>query len=524
MKRAIAILMALGMIFGLAACGTANTETTASSDAAATVSPETTKAPETTENPETTNAPETTAPATTAQETTAPQTTKEPGVVVIPDVKFDEKNIVYSFGAISDIHQDGRIDSDAGKKLDSALRQLSAQARVNDINGLDAICIAGDIADSGKEAQVKQFKQTYENALGKGNVSLFYSPGNHDQIGNAGGNDIIKSLYTEFGKSYFSNDVGTEEQLLTGNRHAVMGGYHFIAVDPDNYSAGTNKFSAETLEWLRNELKAAAEDKPGQYIFVFTHAMIYNTCYGSDLKGKDSSWNTSELTDILSLYPQTVTFGGHLHFPLNDERSIMQGSFTSLGCGSVSYMAIEDGGYIDMVSETVMKDRYEYSQGLLVQIDASGNVRFTRMDFYNGTTIKTPWEIEAPAKNNGHLNSYSAARGNSVNNQAPVLDGELNVTLSPDSDAYVMNIDFDSAKDDDLIHHYELAVYKNGRLINTIKILADFYRHQFPVQMKSEWFYRYGRVAKDCEFRITLTAYDSWQTPSNVLEKTVTTG
>ena len=45
---------------------------------------------------------------------------------------------------------------------------------------------------------------------------------------------------------------------------------------------------------------------------------------------------------LMNKYPQAVTFSGHLHFPINDERSIMQTNFTAIGCGSVSYMAIED--------------------------------------------------------------------------------------------------------------------------------------------------------------------------------------
>ena len=90
---------------------------------------------------------------------------------------------------------------------------------------------------------------------------------------------------------------------------------------------------------------------PNQYVIVLTHPMIYDTVYGSLLQDTYTAlgdyWSTKALSSILVGYPQAVTFGGHLHFPLNDPRSIWQGDFTALGCASTSYMAIDNGGYED---------------------------------------------------------------------------------------------------------------------------------------------------------------------------------
>ena len=67
MKKISAVLLALVMILGLAACGSQKETTPAPTEPTTTAAPETTKAPETTA-PETTNAPETTAPETTVPE------------------------------------------------------------------------------------------------------------------------------------------------------------------------------------------------------------------------------------------------------------------------------------------------------------------------------------------------------------------------------------------------------------------------------------------------------------------------
>ena len=67
--------------------------------------------------------------------------------------------------------------------------------------------------------------------------------------------------------------------------------------------------------------------------------------------------NYNHAYPILEKYPQAIAFGGHLHFPLNDPRSIWQASFTSFGCGSTRYMAIENGKYEGMtIAEVYEKD------------------------------------------------------------------------------------------------------------------------------------------------------------------------
>jgi hypothetical protein len=151
-----------------------------------------------------------------------------------------------------------------------------------------------------------------------------------------------------------------------------VNGYHIITLLPVTYTDVT--YTQATKDWLDRTLAEITSENPNAYVIVLTHPMIYDTVYGSTLGREQGStlkdmWVTSDLTDILSKYNQVITFGGHLHFPLNDPRSIMQTAFTSVGCGSVSYMAIEDGGYENMASLTAMKDKFEFSQGLICQID-----------------------------------------------------------------------------------------------------------------------------------------------------------
>ncbi|MEG0663935.1 MAG: metallophosphoesterase, partial [Clostridia bacterium] len=93
----------------------------------------------------------------------------------LPAVNFDENNITLSFGALSDIHQNGSTNSLPEKKFKSALEQLKAKTH----NKLDAIFVAGDLTDNGNVAQAQQFKKVYESVLGQDPTKLIYALGNH---------------------------------------------------------------------------------------------------------------------------------------------------------------------------------------------------------------------------------------------------------------------------------------------------------------------------------------------------------
>ena len=250
--------------------------------------------------------------------------------------------------------------------------------------------------------------------------------------------------------------------------------------------------------------------------------MLYGTVYGSDLLTSGIYWYTKDLDAVLDKYPQVVTFGGHLHFPLNDERSIMQTEFTSLGCGSVQYMAIENGGYDNMASATTMNDKNQVSSGYLVQVDGDGNVRFVRMDFQNGTTIKEPFVIETPKADGSHLEKYSKNRADK--NAAPELSKDA-ITITDNSDDNAAdNLDvavkFLAGTDDDLIHHYVLEVKEKGEVVESHKILTDYYRHGKVSDMKAEYDVRmtYG-FSRGVSYDICLTAYDSWGAASATVVK-----
>ena len=419
---------------------------------------------------------------------------------------FDEKNIIFTFGAISDVHITCGED-DSEEKCRRALRQLREKAG----NGLDAMLFVGDLINSRDGNQLVKFKEIYDSEM-QPTVPIVYCLGNwHDLIwGDENQLAAEKFFYDCLGTEHFAFDTDIEA-AQRANRHAVIKGQHVIAMTP--ISISPIRYGDDAKKWLSDILEKITEEEPEKNIFFITHPMIHDTCYGSLL---GDEWDTADLTSVLSKYPKVITFGGHLHYPLNDERSIMQKKFTSVGCGSVRYMAIEHGpdgnGYMYERGHLV-QCAYRFSQGLLCEVDANQHVRVTRMDFYNNRIIKSPWIID------GGLDSYREDRKDAAN--APYFDGSAEISIEKGNDERGQKtyfLCFDAAGDDDMVHHYRITVDAEGdRLINKT-LISDFFRHGDPADM-----------AKKCridlcdlpegEIKISVTAVNSWDGESQPLEK-----
>ena len=427
---------------------------------------------------------------------------------------FDEDNIILSFGAISDIHITGKITDNSESKFREAITQLRAQAAKHDANGLDAIAIAGDMTQNGTADEVNTFVSVI-NDMGVKNVML--TPGNHD-IRNSTG--FLDGYLSTMGESHIQNDVD-QSMLEKGARHCVVNGSHFIFIEPTSYSNDC-PYDASVMSWLNTTLTEITKNDPNAYVFVFTHPMPYDTCYGSTLSG--GCWYTTHLTNTLSKYPQVVTFGGHLHFAINDERSIMQTEFTSVGCGSVRYLATERG-FSNMASATVPKDAHSVSSGLLVQVDSAGNVRITRMDFSNDSTFKEPWELSAPDSDKTHLTKYTKRRNET--NQAPSLTGTptLDVVIAPSTGTVTdANLTIPAGTDDDFVHHYKVVIKNlNTTASSTFQFLSDFYRHPQTSDMAKELTFPLD-IFESGSYLIEVSAVDSWDAESKKISCEVTVG
>ncbi len=496
MKRMLSVLLASAMILSFSACGGNGDSTTENSKG---------------------TSDSTSATSGNTEQTTTSQT-------VTPTVDFDEENIVLSFAAISDTqHKYSGIDTLS--KFKNALKQLDDLALENS-DGLDAVLFVGDLVQNAQTSQVKEFKTAYEEIFSPSNVPLIFSLGNHDVNCNAGytyENLNMESFYSIFGESYRSYEKETSD-LSIGCTHTIVKGYHFLCINPIDAEyigtdAGGVRYSEAAKKWLDETLAKITTEYPNQYVFVNTHPMLYGTTYGSTLLTGNHRWYTKDLTSIVEKYPQVITFGGHTHFPINDERSIMQDKFTSIGCGSVTYMAIENG--FSNVNGTVPSDASEVSSGHLLEVDANGNIRVTRMNFTDNSQYKTAWTLYAPKADGSHLKSYTAERANS--NKAPQMNGNISVTSSVIGGSTVGSVTFDAGTDDDFVHHYVIKVTNtaNGSVVKELKHLTDFYLYSDPADMSASYSIALGSLQSGNEYKVEVIAVDSWGAQSNSLTTTV---
>lgn len=413
-------------------------------------------------------------------------------------MNFDEKNIILSFAAISDTHITGKKDADdSEKKFKNALRILR---RTSSENGrpLDLILIVGDLIDRSWEEPKMQISAFADMLRSEDTAPIFYCLGDgHDLFWSDENNrDMASLFYRIIGEKNISFDNNGE--TLFEISHTVFKGYTFISLMP--CSRGPICYSEQTKQKLREILDSTDKER---YVFIITHPMIHDTCYGSTL---GDIWDTDDITDILSSHPNVVIFGGHLHFPLNDERSVMQTAFTSVGCGSVRYMAIESGGYENMTGKTTMRDSYRFSQGDLCEIDKNGAFRITRIDFYNDGIIKEPWILEPPQKDLSHLKRYGKDRANIA--VAPYFEEGFFARVENSGED--TRITFPAAKDNDMVHHYNVNVCAKY-ICKDIKILSDFYRHSQVCDMAKEISFLLGRpYSSNDKICIKVTAVNSW--------------
>ncbi len=432
---------------------------------------------------------------------------------------FDTKNIVLSLGVVSDVHING--SSAHTNKWKSALQQLKAKASESDQNGMAGILVVGDLIDQPSTSQLSVFKSTLESEIDVTKTPMVYTIGNHDVPNYAWASTMVsdvKYIRDMFGDSYFQADKDNDMRTKYEARHCVIGDYHILTISPNGDSP--IRYDDTAVSWLDSQLKAITEEDPERYVIVLTHPMIYNTIYGSLLGEADGIWSSSlphywatdALTPVLKKYPQAIVFGGHLHFPLNDPRSVWQGDFTVFGCASVRYMALENGGYEEMASATTMKDCNEFSQGNLLQFDASGNMRVLRMDFYNKDVIGDPLVSRYPNAAKANLTQFNHTT-RSLANGAPSLS-----TLDVKVEESAATATWAAGKDDEFVHHYVLTLKKSGTTLFTKKVLSDFYKHSKTSDMKKEWSYSLGSLEKG-GYELTLVAYDSWDASSNTLTK-----
>lgn len=430
---------------------------------------------------------------------------------------FNEHDIVLRFPALSDIHISGNIQS---AKLAEALDQL------NETGPLDALLIGGDFTDFGLPEQIRTFCRVLTDKVNLDKTRLVLAMGNHE-LYNHEINKVpfaVNTLLQEaLGNDYQHGASGKDTARC--RYHTQINGIDLVAVSCLSFENGGARFDQEDVDWLDEILTQADPDKP---VFITTHAMLEGTEWGSDMGRYWAEEYKGKLRTMLDRHPNAIVFSGHLHFPLNHEKSIWQGEFTGVGTASV-YFASMDGHNPNGVPFLFMRgnepsDFMEFSQGILVEVDDAGNSRLTRMDFHNKKTIGEPWILPAPKADNSHLKPYSVeerAKAKHAPCFAPDAKVQIHVVHEP---MELLEVSFPKAIDDDVVLSYELtfADKQTGKAIKTVALYSDYYRSTcgkdgtVTVRMDDRMLYPFSVHYPD-DYTCQVTAYDCFDTASQPL-------
>ena len=261
---------------------------------------------------------------------------------------------VLRFIVCSDIHIETAIPERA-ERFGQLMDDMYACSDTAAYNRLDAVLVAGDFTGRGEDAEYEIFNSVIENHK-RADTRLLCAMGNHE---------FIAYRRTDDSQSYIHYRKNISKEV---NTDTVINGYHFIGVSYDN---GKEEFG-KNAAWLKERLDSVTKAEPDKPVFVFHHPHPMLTVYGS------IDWGHKALRRVLEHYPQVVSFSGHSHYFPGDPRSVWQGTFTAVGCGSLKAF-MGNLNYIEGDQDAPGKSGGAW----LVECDAQGNVMMRLYDIVN---------------------------------------------------------------------------------------------------------------------------------------------
>lgn len=258
---------------------------------------------------------------------------------------------LYSFGALSDIHIG---ESTADTDFQRALTYFNDHA--------DFVCISGDLAHTGTDAQRTTYKAIVDNYS---NIPVYACGGNHDG-GYVADLESVISSYT--GQPlYYSATRGKDVFIFVGNATGTAG----------------KLFTKAELQWLYETL----ETNRNKRCFLFQHVRPDDGCgnalgiYTYDIWGGTEA---AVFESLLRHYKNVVFFHGHSHLKFYLQKySDIANIEKNFGCWSVHVPSLAVPRDTSSVVNPSRVDLYADSEGYVVDVYENG-IHLRGRDFVNG--------------------------------------------------------------------------------------------------------------------------------------------
>lgn len=317
-------------------------------------------------------------------------------------------------------------------------------------DGIDLFVHTGDFTEIGTDGEMQRFHDTITAAVGDKAETLIVL-GNHDL---KQGYDADERFEKIFG--------------VPAMRHITVKGFHFIGI-PSSTQSAIQLTPPSKLIWAAKELKKAEEDSDCLPVFTFQHPHNRGTVYGSTI------WGCDDLNKVWMGHSRVVNFSGHSHFPIEDPRSIWQGTYTSVGAGAMERFELEK----DLIWAQHPDGYEDAAQFYIVEADLDGSVKLDAYDLNTDTFFLTYY-----IDNVNDPKSFAYTYKNRLRyDEAPVFP-EGSRIISEKNDAGETVITFNKATDKLVVHDYKIKVKNHlGITVCSKTFISDYFLEGRPDTM-----------------------------------------
>jgi predicted phosphodiesterase len=420
------------------------------------------------------------------------------------------------FGVVSDVHVKLAAD---GRSLAEGYDTQTLERTFTYFRdcGVDAVMIAGDIADIGFVSELKAVADTWfkvfpgDRAPDGRKVERLFVFGNHDAYALKKGGDVFKDP-AQLRREAIEADPRKawaycfHEDWVPYFRKTVKGFDFFCSHwQPGIWCNGYAETGcAGCADAFRSTMEKCDPSKP---FFYVQHPHPRDTVYGTDAWGVDDGTSTR----LLSAFPQAVAFSGHSHEPLTNERALWRGAFTSVATGSLRYLSAsavynranvagyENGGCDVYAPNVKRSDRGVYYArynapksmdnetscpdirvGQIVSV-FDDRIEFEKREFVSGMKLSEDWVVELPARAESFaVRAKSAKRPefpagaklNAVFTSAKTRGVKRNdIIIEPEQKAAI-RFEFPPANAGGRVAEYEISAVNSGGAEARVRICA----------------------------------------------------
>ena len=385
-----------------------------------------------------------------------------------------------SFGVISDIH----ITTPESTAVFRRALQYFRDRKV------DAVIVSGDLSDWGLRSGLKYVADAWYSVFPNDcapdgrRVEKLFCTGNHDYDGYWYGDMTLDMHVQGYSEEEALVKLGMKQcweeafhEPFAQVRRRTVKGYDFISSEWKDGKGGFKEAEA----WFAANGASLDPKKP---FFVFTHYPFAGT---TSCSGGGDAYSG----EIFRKFPNAVTFSGHCHWTLNDERSIWQGEYTALAVPSMSYTSIP-GGYENgsdsrrgnpkaSMMKLPARPELREAQGYLVSV-FDDRMEVERRDFTEGVEAAPAWIVTPPAAAASRYSFANTKKRTPVPAFPEGASVSANVCNTEDRDghwAIMMRLEFPSARArKGRVYDYEVRIEMEDGSVPTVKrfLAPAFYR------------------------------------------------